>query len=58
MFYNRKFNVCFLGHQVMSNVNVLDDCECPNDCNRNHYTYSMSSKKLDINDICIGADNQ
>ena len=42
----------------MSNVNVLDDCECPNDCNRNHYTYSMSSKKLDINNICIGADNQ
>ncbi len=36
----------------MATIKVVDDCDCPNDCNGNHYTYSVFAKKLDVKYMC------
>ncbi len=36
----------------MSSASVADLCDCPNDCNSNYYTYSMSAIKLDTEAVC------
>ncbi len=36
----------------MANMTTADNCDCPNDCDTNYYTYSISSTKLDIDKVC------
>ncbi len=36
----------------MSDLLALNTCDCPEDCDSNRYSYSVSSTVLDENEIC------
>ena len=41
---------CF--EKVMSNTELIKQCNCPYDCDATRYTYSVSSTKLDFQKLC------
>ena len=50
----KVFQICsfFFGCQIMSNITAKKNCHCPTDCNSNYYTYSVSSTKIEAEEIC------